>query len=96
MSTELTLLVDMKYLELGLIPYSMQNEEDDSIDKILSQMTPEDRRKITRKFRRESRKAFRKNELKRWDKVDKMSRRIRLFNRVWLELDALPDIDNLI
>lgn len=96
MSTELTLLVDMKYLEFGLIPYSMQNEEDDSIDKLLAQMTPEERRKITRKFRRECRKAFRKNELKRWHKIDKASRRVRLFNRVWLELDDLSDIDNLI
>ena len=86
----------MKYLELGLIPYSMQNEEDDSIDKILAQMTPEDRRKIVRKFRRECRKAFSKNELKRWPKISRVSKRIRLFNRVWLELDAQSEIDNLI
>jgi hypothetical protein len=92
MSTQLSILVDMMYIELGLIPYSMINTEEDdgSIDRILASLSPEDRRKTTRKFRKLARAKCRK-----WSKTNKMARRILVFNEIWIKLMSPQEEDSL-
>jgi hypothetical protein len=58
-----SLLIDMEYLNRGLIPWSHYNSNDDeknSLNDRLSEMTPEEQRVTKRKFRK-----FLRSELRR-------------------------------
>ena len=91
------LLVKMRYIELGLIPPSPSDTVIDfnpgvrAIDAALSTMSPEDRRKTTRKFRKMVRKVA-----KRGKEKSRSARRSSVYSAIWRivsnEID--PKVDN--
>jgi hypothetical protein len=95
------MLVMLRYLELGLLPpnasdmtFAFDNSGNDkTIDAALASMTPEDRRKATRKFRKMVRRlAKRPYEKKR------AARRSAVYSAIWRivsnEIDPKLDLDD--
>jgi hypothetical protein len=95
------MLVMLRYLELGLLPPNASDMSyifdgagnEKTIDAALAAMSPEDRRKATRKFRKMVRRvAKRPNEKK------KSARRSAVYSAVWRiisnEIDPKIDLDD--
>jgi hypothetical protein len=95
------MLVMLRYLELGLLPPNASDmtfafdgaDNDKTIDAALASMSPEDRRKSTRKFRKMVRQvAKRPYEKKR------SARRSAVYSAIWRivsnEIDPKLDLDD--
>jgi hypothetical protein len=67
----ISLLIDMEYLNRGLIPWSYYNSRDDeshSLNERLGEMTPDEQRKTKRRFRK-----ILRNSIRRGSRINKKS-----------------------
>jgi hypothetical protein len=95
------MLVMLRYLELGLLPpnasdmsYAFDGSGNEkTIDAALASMTPEERRKATRKFRKMVRRVAKRPSVKK-----KSVRRSAVYSAVWRiisnEIDPKIDLDD--
>jgi len=82
----ISLLIDMEYLNRGLVPWSHYNSNDEeklSLNERLNEMTPEERRTANRKFRKSLRK-----ELRRGRQINKKS----YWSRQYVVYHSIADV----
>lgn len=86
--------VKMKYIELGLVvPIAHESifaaaNSNNQINEALNTLSHDDRRKTTRKFRKQARKALGKNK---FDKISCSRKRSAVYSAIWRK--AWSDLD---
>ena len=86
--------VKMRYIELGLVvPIAHESKfagagRNNQIDEALNTLSQDDRRKTTRKFRKQARKALGKHK---FDKISSSRKRSAVYSAIWRK--AWADLD---
>lgn len=81
MTSHLNFFIELEHLECGIIcPASTRSTDQGSIDKSLSTLTPEEARKVKRKFRKLARKKIPPD---RWQTMTRRQKRNRVLSYLW-------------